>query len=53
MENGMERIAGLLFSGLVVRLVGVAVALYIGAEVAAYVSDVFGSVSTALDAALN
>lgn len=46
----MERIAGIVLSGLAVRIAGAALALYIGAEAAAYVADVYGQAETALAA---
>lgn len=44
----MERIIGQLISGFAVRAAGALLALYVAAEVAGYVSHVFGVVNNAL-----
>lgn len=45
----MERIIGILFSGFTVRAFGVCLALYVGVEVAGFVSDTFGAGSAVLE----
>lgn len=44
----MNRIVGILFSAAVVKIAGAALAIYIGVEVASYVSDVFNTASNAM-----
>lgn len=43
----MERITGLVFSGFMCRLYGVAMAAWIGYEAAVFISGAFGSVAAA------
>lgn len=46
----MERIFGLLFSGFSVRAFGVALALYVGIEAAAFISDAFNKTAAGFEA---
>ena len=42
----IQRIAGLVFSGFMVRAYGVALALYVGCKAAAYISAAFATVES-------